>query len=341
MRTLYLLRPHGTAALDGEQLVVKSNDQELDRTPLPLLDQILVMGQQELSTQLIRACLGRGIPIAYLTSHGQCLGRLQPVDGGDRHRARRQMELPESQRCAAARALVAGKIGNSRAVLQWLTQRGGREEIEQTLRRLGQLQGLAKQTPCLNQLRGLEGAAATAYFRVLGSLLEGDGFGFAVRSRRPPLTPFDALCGFGYGVLWNALLLRVDMRGLDPHSGVWHASSPRQAALVSDLIEPLRTFLVDPFHVQLIRAGQIEPAEHFETNGRGTFLNEVGRHLWLKAWSAFMARPITLADGNTGPRWEVLDQLVQSFARFVDDSDQPLLIPLQRSGPLAGASRND
>lgn len=335
MRTLYLLRPHGTAALDGEQLVVKSNDQELDRTPLPLLDQILVMGQQELSTQLIRACLGRGIPIAYLTSHGQCLGRLQPVDGGDRRRTRRQMDLPDNQRCAAARALVAGKIGNSRAVLHWLTQRGGREEIEQTLRRLGQLQGLAKQTPCLNQLRGLEGSAATAYFRVLGGLLEADGFGFVVRSRRPPLTPFDALCGFGYGVLWNALLLRVDMRGLDPSIGVRPAGSPRQAALVSDLIEPLRTFLVDPFHAQLIRARQIAPAEHFETNGAGTFLNDEGRHLWLKAWSMYMAEPIILADGRTGPRWEVLDQLVQSFARFVEDQDQHLLIPVRRTGSVA------
>jgi CRISPR-associated protein Cas1 len=58
MRTLYLLRSHGTAALDGEQLVVRSDDQELDRTPLPQLDQILVMGQQELSTPLIHACLG-------------------------------------------------------------------------------------------------------------------------------------------------------------------------------------------------------------------------------------------------------------------------------------------
>jgi hypothetical protein len=30
----------------------------------PLLDQILVMGQLQLTTQLIRACLRRGIPIA-------------------------------------------------------------------------------------------------------------------------------------------------------------------------------------------------------------------------------------------------------------------------------------
>ena len=255
MRSLYLLRPHGTAGLEGEQLVVRSEEQELDRMGLPLLDQILVVGQMQLTTQLIRACLRRGIPIAYLSSSGQCLGRLQPLEGGYRHRARRQAELPQERRLALARALVSGKIANGRVVLQRFTRRSGRPAVESCLRRLGQLQTLTNRAPCPNQLRGLEGSAAALYFRSLGGLLEDDGFGFALRSRRPPLTPFDAFCGFGYGVLWNALLLRAELRGLDPYNGVLHVGSPRHAALVSDLIEPLRTFLVDPFHGQLIRAG--------------------------------------------------------------------------------------
>ncbi len=63
-RWRHLLRPHGTASLDGEQLVVSSGDEELDRMALPLLDQILVLSTMQLTTQLIRACLQRGIPIA-------------------------------------------------------------------------------------------------------------------------------------------------------------------------------------------------------------------------------------------------------------------------------------
>lgn len=330
MRTLYLLRPHGTAGIDGEQLVVRSDEQELDRTPLPLLDQILVVGQMQLTTQLIRACLRRGIPIAYLSSSGHCLGRLQPLEGGYRHRARRQAELPQQRRLAVARDLISGKIANGRVVLQRFTRRSGRPAVERCLRRLGQLQTLTAKAPCPNHLRGLEGAAAALYFRSLGGLLEGDGFGFAVRSRRPPLTPFDALCGFGYGVLWNALLLRVELRGLDPYAGVLHGGSPRHAALVSDLIEPLRTFLVDPFHGRLIRSGQLRAEEHFEPRGGGVYLNDGGRRLWLGAWSTFMAQSITLADGSTGPRWDVLDQLVRSFARFVDDPDRALQVPLRR-----------
>jgi CRISP-associated protein Cas1 len=229
-----------------------------------------------------------------------------------------------------ARTLVAGKIANGRVVLQRFTRRGGRPAVETNLRRLGQLQALTAKAPCSNHLRGLEGAAAALYFRSLGNLLEGDGFGFAVRSRRPPRTPFDALCGFGYGVLWNALLLRVELRGLDPYTGVLHVGSARHAALVSDLIEPLRTYLVDPFHGQLIRSGQLRAEEHFEPNAGGVYLSETGRRLWLQAWSTFMAEPIILCDGNSGPRWELLDQLVQGFALWVDDPERPLQVPVRR-----------
>jgi CRISPR-associated protein Cas1 len=339
MRTLYLLRPHGTAALDGEQLVVRSDDQELDRTPLPQLDQILVMGELQLSTPLIRACLGRGIPIAYLTPHGHCLGRLQPAAGGGRHRDRRQRDLPEASRLAAARTLVAGTIGNGRWLLHQLSRGRGRAVVEQPLRRLGQLQGLARHGASLNQLRGLEGAAAATTDRVLGSLLEADGFGFAVRSRRPPLTPFDALCGFGEGVLWNALLLRLELRGLDPSIGLWEPTTPHGAALVAELARPLRAFLLDPFHVRLIRARELLPAEHVSTAGHGATLNADGRRLWLNGWASYMAEPINLADGTLGPRWEGIDQLVQSYARFLDDHSQPLLIPSLRPRPIANTQQ--
>jgi CRISPR-associated protein Cas1 len=256
---------------------------------LPLLDQILVVGQMQLTTQLIRACLRGGIPIAYLSSSCHCLGRLQPLEGGSRHRVWRQAALPEKRRLAVARALVSCKIANGWVVLQRFTRRSRRTEVESCLRRLGQLQTLNGRAPCPNHLGGLEGSAAALYFPSLGELLEGDAFGFAVRSRRPPLTPFDALCGFGYGLLWNALLLRVELRGLDPYNGVLHVGSSRHAALVSNLIEPLRTFLVDPFHGQLIRAGQLSAAEHFQPHGGGVYLNHAGRRLWLRAWSSFMA----------------------------------------------------
>jgi CRISPR-associated protein Cas1 len=113
-------------------------------------------------------------------------------------------------------------------------------------------------------------------------------------------------------------------------AGVFHVGSPRHAALVSDLIEPLRTFLVDPFHGQLIRARQLSIEKDFHPHGGGVYLNDDGRRLWLRTWSAFMAESIQLDDTPTGPRWELLDRLVTNFVAVVDDPNRDLLVPLRR-----------
>lgn len=50
-----------------------------------------------------------------------------------------------------------------------------------------------------------------------------------------------------------------------------------------------------------------------------------------QVWAeAFMAEPIQLGESGSGPRWEVLDQLVKSFAAAVDDPDRNLTVPLRR-----------
>ena len=86
MRTVYLMRQYGMARLDGEQLVVFQRDEEIERVGLPQLDQILVMGNVQLSTPLLRACLQRRIPVVFVSQQGWCQGRLQPLATAYRHR---------------------------------------------------------------------------------------------------------------------------------------------------------------------------------------------------------------------------------------------------------------
>ena len=330
MRTLYLLRSHGMAGVEGEQVVVRCGGEELERVRLPLLDQILVMGNLQLSTPLIKACLTRRIPIAFLSRHGWCQGRVQPLEGGYRHRGRYQALLGEAERLQAAVSLVGGKVANARTLLQRLTRRHRDAELTAAIARLQwHLQQIPK-ARSQDRLRGLEGNAAQEYFAALGSLLAGDGFPFQGRHRRPPTTAFDALCGFGYAVLWNAQLTRIELQGLDPYEGVLHAGSPRHAALVSDLIEPMRTLLVDPFNVWLIRTRRIRADDHFEARDGGVFLDDSGRRLWLTCWSAYMAERVQLSDGRQGPRWELLDGLVRSFVRFVYAPTEGLQVPRRR-----------
>lgn len=330
MRTVYLLRSHGTARLDGEQLVVRCRGEEIDRVGLPLVDQILVMGNVQLSTPLLRACLLRQIPIVLMSRSGWCQGRVQPLESGYRHRSRYQQQLADGERLTAARRLISGKIANGRVLLQRLTRRERPEVVAAAIARLRWHLDQADRALDQDRLRGIEGNAASEYFTALGVLLAGDGFPFLGRHRRPPTTGFDALCGFGYALLWNAMMTRIELKGLDPYEGVLHAGSPRHAALVSDLIEPLRTLLVDPFNVWMVRTRRIQIDRDFEPRDGGVFLSEEGRRLWLRSWGSYMAEQVTLASDRRGPRWELLDQVVGAFVRFVYEPAGGLSLPLRR-----------
>jgi CRISPR-associated protein Cas1 len=330
MRTVYLMRPYGTARLDGEQLVVHQRAEEIERVGLPQVDQILVMGNVQLSTPLLRSCLQRRIPVVFVNPHGWCQGRLHPLDVTYRHRSRYQVQLGEGERLIAARRLISSKISNGRVLLLRLTRRERPAEVAASIERLRWHLDQASKANGPDRLRGIEGNAAAEYFGALGVLLAGDGFPFLGRHRRPPTTGFDAVCGFGYALLWNSLMTHIELQGLDPYEGVLHAGSPRHAALVSDLIEPLRTLLVDPFNVWMIRTKRLQADRDFDAHDGGVFLSEEGRRIWLKCWGQYMAERVTLASGRRGPRWELLDQVVRAFVRYVYDPADGLSLPMRR-----------
>jgi len=330
MRSLYLLRPFGTAGLEGEQLVVDCRGEEIERVPLPQLDQILMYGNLQLTTPLIRACLERQVSIAYFSQAGWCQGRVHPIETGYRHRWRHQQQLTTTERQLTAISLIRAKITNGRVLLLRLTRRQRREDISKALERLGWLLTKVSQASTAERLRDLEGNAALDYQRALGVLLGENGFVVVGRHYRPPTSPFDALSSYGYGVLANALQTRIELQGLDPYEGVLHVGSARHPALVSDLIEPFRTLLVDPFNVWLVRTGRQRSEQGFEAREGGIYLDAPARRAWMNAWSAYMAEEVQLDTDRSGPRWELLDQLVRAYVRFVYDPLGGLKVPQRR-----------
>ncbi len=73
---------------------------------LPLLEQILVFGKSQITTQVIRACLWRNIPIVYLSRMGYCYGRIIPIEQGYRQLSRYQQQLLAVERLVVARQIV-------------------------------------------------------------------------------------------------------------------------------------------------------------------------------------------------------------------------------------------
>ena len=134
-------------------------------------------------------------------------------------------------------------------------------------------------------MRGIEGAAATAYFSRLDNLLLGNpgGFRFETRSRRPPRNEVNAALSFTYMLLTSQIQSAMETVGLDPAAGYLHTLRPGRPSFALDLIEELRAPLCDRFVISLFNIGQLS-ASDFEKNEEAVYLNERGRRTLLSAW---------------------------------------------------------
>jgi CRISPR-associated protein Cas1 len=302
--------------LRQEALLVKQGELVLQEVQLPLLEQILVFGKSQLTTQVIRACLWRNISVAYLSRMGFCYGRLIGIEQGYRQLVRYQQEIAFGDRLLVARTIVQAKLKNSRVLLLRQQQKQGSARITTALEMLEALSQQVKQVYAIEQLMGLEGAGAATYFAALGDCISNSGFRFASRSRRPPADPVNALLSFGYQVLWNHLLVLIEMQGLDPYYACLHQGSERHAALASDLVEEFRAPIVDSLMLYLVNRGMVVAERDFEYRDDGCFLNDSGRKIFLRAFVQRMEERLQI-NGEAEPRWELLNRQVRAYKAFV------------------------
>ena len=225
MRTLYVSRQGCYITLKAETLIVKQGETIHAEVQLPLLEQILIFGKSQITTQAIRTCLWRDIPIAYLSRMGYCYGRLMPIERGYRRLSRYQQELTAIDKLIAARKIIQAKLKNSRTFLQRQQRRNPSTTSEIAIKSLEVLIQKAGEAETIERLMGLEGAGAAQYFSAFGECLNNPNFIFLARSRRPPGNPVNAMLSFGYQILWNHLLTLIELQGLDPYYACLHQTA--------------------------------------------------------------------------------------------------------------------
>jgi CRISPR-associated protein Cas1 len=316
MRTLYVSQQGCYVSVDGEILLVKQGGTIHAQVQLPLTEQILIFGKSQVTTQVIRTCMWRNIPIAYLSRMGFCYGRLMSIERGCRHLAHYQRQLAFGERLVTARAIVTAKLKNSRVLLRRQKRHGESELLERVLQSLDYLATQAIQADSIERLMGFEGAGAAQYFSALGECLRNSEFVFAARVRRPPGNPINAMLSFGYQVLWNHLLTLIEIQGLDPYQASLHQGSERHAALASDLIEEFRAPIVDSLVLWLVNKNVMDAQKDFVHREGGCYLNESGRKKYIKAFLQRMEEEVQMDSGEKQPRWDLLRRQVKAYKQF-------------------------
>ena len=204
LNVLYVTNPEAYLGKDGENLVVRLQDQEVFRTPVHYLEGIVTFGYMGASPALLGMCVEKGVTVSFLTEHGRHQATFHGAPKGNVLLRRKQYRLADSERDSAklASMFVIGKIANCRTVLRRFISDYGEKvqtgEVEEACKVMARNVLRLSKGPLLDEVRGIEGESARKYFSVLDQLIVSQKTHFYIkgRNRRPPLDNVNALLSF-------------------------------------------------------------------------------------------------------------------------------------------------
>ena len=283
MTSLYITQPDAQLSKKYEAFTValKQEDGSWKRQSIPAqtVDQVVLMGNPQVTGDAFVYALELGMPIHYLSAFGKYLGAALPGQSrnGQLRLAQYAAYKDEVQKLEIVKAIVTAKIHNQYAVLY----RHGQKENPLKLRK-----SLVEQQHSVDQVRGIEGLAAREYFAGLAVMLT-EEWKFEGRNRRPPTDPVNALLSFGYALLRSQVTAATHIAGLDPYIGYLHEVHHGQPAMVLDLMEEFRPLVTDNVVLSLVNNRAIQPKDFTESLGAYR-LSDAGRRTFLQAFDRKM-----------------------------------------------------
>ena len=292
LNTLYILSEDIYLSLDGENVVANRDKQVAARYPLHTLQNMISFSYAGASPALMGACAQRQIGLAFCTPRGKFLARVCGEGNGNVLLRRTQYRIADDpeQCCQVSRTMIFGKLFNARwSIERTRRDHGLRVDSDKLSAASKQIYGLlsqVKETTSLEELRGLEGVGASAYFGVFDEMILGDkeAFFFRGRSRRPPLDAVNAMLSFAYSLLAHDCASALESVGLDSYVGFLHRDRPGRTSLALDLMEELRPCMADRFVLTLINNRKVKASDFLYMESGAVLLTDDGRKSFLKNW---------------------------------------------------------
>ena len=283
-----------SVGLKGDTLEVREKGKMVSEAKLFETSQMNLFGNVQISAQAIRELASREIPIVHLSYGGWLNAVTTPPPHKNIELRRAQFALAgDAEKCLhLARSFVSGKIHNQRTLLR----RNAKELPTESLVFLREMRRKSAQAKSLQEILGMEGAAAREYFSRFALMFKSGGeqpaFDFNSRNRRPPKDPVNTLLSFLYSMLMKEMLVSLVSIGFDPYLGFYHQPRYGRPALALDLMEEFRPIVVDSVVISLINTGEIRPQD-FITRLTGCALTDSGRKRVIEAFERRLNMTIT------------------------------------------------
>lgn len=317
MSSLYVIETGSRIEIEYQRVLVTLEDEILFRIPVHKVSQIVLIGRVGITTPALHELLKKNIPLIFLGSNGKYLGQITPALSGNLPLRQLQFQRNDDPGFALsfARSIVAGKIHNQ-AVQTRRWARYNNAITEEMIGAVREKEEEALQGLDLTSLLGIEGSAARGYFGMMKKVIAPE-WGFTGRNRRPPKDPVNALLSLGYTLLTYTMCAAIQIVGLDPYLGYYHAEGYGRPSLALDLIEEFRIPVVDNLVLGLINRGQIK-LQDFSFNGNGVWMDAQAKRVFVRAFGRKMAQSIKTSEIARGISYQKhMEVQARKTARYV------------------------
>ncbi len=310
----YYVREQGAVVRKQEQrlLVTRERNAVMAEIPLHQLDQLVVMGNVQLTTQALALLLQSEVDVVFMSMHGKVRGRVVANESKFAELRLKQLQMmsDELANLALAKAIVAGKLANQLAYLRRAATAGvngfmpkDQGTLDKALRGIAEMIVGAQAAGNADSLRGFEGKAGAWYWSGFRTLLKHD-LDFKQRIYHPSPDPVNALLSFSYALLQKDVNAATHLVGLDPYLGFFHTVQYGRPSLVLDLMEEFRPLLIDPLVVDLLNR---------EAVGKQDFVKGPDKD-----------RPLVMTDGAVKRVIEAYEQRVTKLTTYPFTNEQTM-----------------
>lgn len=289
LNTLYITNENAYLSLDGENIVCRLDDDEKFRIPFDNVENIVCFSYLGCSPALMGKCVSKCIPINFHSPHGKFLAKVCGETKGNVFLRVAQIDVFRQNALNLAQNTMAAKFCNSvqtiKRTLHDVPALRDDEEIQNTISVLSDGAKKMLTADSVDQVIGIEGNCAQAYFSVFDKLItnKNTALSFSYRSKRPPLDEVNALLSFVYTLYTNEFASALETVGLDSYIGYCHALHSGRSSLACDLVEEVRC-LADRFVLTMINLRIISEKDFDQQVSGAVWLNEQGRKKLLTHW---------------------------------------------------------
>ena len=317
-RALYLNTQGYRVGVKSERLVIKDGDSVIDEVRMNDVTHVALFGNIQLSTQAVQELCEQEIPVAYFSMGGWFYGLTRGHGLKNVHTRIRQFAAAANplQCLALAQKIVQAKIRNHRTMLMRLHVQPPAAAVQG----MKEIAGRVPSARGLDELLGMEGAAAALYFQNFAGMIkvgeddlddeipglemtqsaekkrkaeaEAFTFDFTQRRRRPPTDPVNALLSLAYSLLAKDCTIASLAVGFDPYVGFYHQPRHGRPALALDLMEEFRPLIAESTVLTAINNRMIQSG-HFVRAGDAVNLSPQGRKAFFQAYEQRMNALIT------------------------------------------------